>query len=189
VLRLRESPGRSCQSRLIPEISANHSSTGCHGWPLKRSRIWPEPLGRALNSSGFGEAPGAVGRWIDLTVSFVFPSSGLPDGWPGVSALPGDSPGLPGLPGTAMAVGGTTAPGFISITVAPPGPTPALMMIWSACLAGSAPCAGNASADSANARPIEPIQRAVAMIRLPVPRVPTHGERRTYATSHDPHST
>ena len=58
ISKSEESLGISCQSRLIFEISASHSSTGCQGCPLKLKRTFPSASGQL--STRRGSAPWPV---------------------------------------------------------------------------------------------------------------------------------
>jgi hypothetical protein len=98
------------------EIAASHSSTGCHGWPLKLRRTSPAALGRTLNSSRFGGAAEAAGRWIVGIVSFPFASSGLPEGWPGDPVLTGPSPAFSRAARMAAMTSGDMAPPSAALT-------------------------------------------------------------------------
>jgi len=110
----------------MPEMSASHSNTAGHGWPLKLNVILPSLSGRTLSSLGAGGLGGAVGRCTAGGASSGFaPSPGLdlsPPGLGGSPGLPGTPPGIPGgMPGPPGIPMRTDPSGPFIMTVGPPG--------------------------------------------------------------------
>ena len=71
VVRSRKPAGTSCQSRLRCETSASHSSTPCHGWPLKLNETFPFSSGLTFSSAGSAGFSGFSGRRTGVLSSFL----------------------------------------------------------------------------------------------------------------------